>query len=168
MAVYVHPLKRKERQQLEALLAQQNPDVPALRVQIVLMSDEGKSVQQISQAVGLHPINVRKWIHRFAQHGLAGLSNSKRSGRPRVFTPEQRQRILKLFRTHPHRLGLSFAYWTLPRLQQYVIEQGVVPHISIETLRQMLHTATSTRTKYNPPHDDAYPSHPPQTKLGTG
>jgi transposase len=150
MAVYVHPLKPKERQQLETLLAQQTAEGPALRLRIVLMSDEGKSVQEISQAVGLHPINVRKWIHRFAQHGVTGLRDGKPPGRPRVFTADQRQRILKLFHTHPHSLGLSFAYWTLPRLRRYVIEQGVVPHISHETLRQILHEAASTRYKVSP------------------
>ena len=147
MAVYVHPLKPKERQQLETLLAQQTAEEPALRLKIVLMSDEGKSVQEISQAVGLHPINVRKWIHRFGQHGVAGLLNGKPSGRPRRFTPEQRQRILKLFHTHPHSLGLPFAYWNLPRLHRYVIEQGIVPHISLETLRQILQTSPRARHK---------------------
>jgi transposase len=145
MALYIHPLKPKQRQQLEALLAQQSAEWPAQRLQIVLMSDEGKSVQEISQAVGLHPINVRKWIHRFAQHGVAGLSSGKPTGRPRHFTENQRHRIGRLFRTHPYSLGLPFAYWTLPRLRQYVIEQGVVSYISLETVRQILHKAKSAR-----------------------
>jgi transposase len=147
MALYVHPLKKKERQQLEALLSQPIDELPAQRVQIVLLSSEGKSVQEISQLVGLHPINVRKWIHRFAQRGVAGLHSGKQPGRPRLFTQKQRQHILKLFYTHPRSLGLSFAYWTLSRLRRYVIEQGVVEHISIETLRQMLQTATRVEHK---------------------
>jgi transposase len=98
-------------------------------------------VPEISQAVALHPINVRKWIHRFAHQGVAGLRTGKSPGRPRHFTQRQRQCILELAQADPRSLGLPFVCWSLRRLRRYVIEQGVVRRISIECLRKLLQAA---------------------------
>jgi transposase len=138
MSLYLPPLEATERQQLQILLAQQPDKRMAQRVQVVLLSADGMLVPEISQLVGLHPINVRKWIHRFRQQGVAGLCSGKSPGRPRLFTPQQEQRILELAQIHPTSLGLSFKRWTLPKLRRYLVEQGVVKQISIESLRQLL------------------------------
>jgi transposase len=118
MSLCIPPLEPTERQQLQILLAQQSDKQMAQRVQVVLLSADGKSVQEVSQIVGLHPINVRKWIHRFRQWGVAGLRSGKSPGRPRLFTPEHEQQIIELAQLHPASLGLSFNRWTLPKLRR--------------------------------------------------
>jgi transposase len=37
--------------------------------------------------VGLAERHVRKWIYRFRDRGIEGLSDAKRTGRPPVFSP---------------------------------------------------------------------------------
>jgi transposase len=141
MALYVQNLNRQERQQIEAMVGQHEDDLPANRLRIILMSAEGKSVPEISKAVNLHPINVRKWIHRFSRDGVDGLRSARSPGRPVTFTSEQRVRIINIANADPRQLGLHFSRWSLQRLRRYLIEQNIVQHISVETIRQILQTA---------------------------
>jgi transposase len=138
MALYVQDLDRFKLQQLQAIAYRAEEDLPESRARIVLLSAEGKSVPEISRMVNLHPINVRKWIHRFRQYGVDGLRSGKSPGRPRLFSAEQRQRIIAIANSEPQTLGLPFTRWSLQRLRRYLVDQKIVHHISVETIRQIL------------------------------
>jgi hypothetical protein len=49
-----------------------------------------------------------------------------------------RERICRIARCHPQDLGEPFTVWSLAKLADYLITQGVVDRISKETLRQIL------------------------------
>ena len=76
-----------------------------------------------ARQVGLSAFRVRAWIHRFHRHGLAGLVEMPRSGRPRQHDETVRGTVIALARTKPPSLGLPFALWTLARLQQALHER---------------------------------------------
>jgi transposase len=97
-------------------------------------------VPEISEEVHLHPINVRKWIHRFNRYGLDGLRSGKSPGRPPIFNEEQRNEIVGIANTNPRLLGLHYSRWSLQRLRRYLIDHDIVDHISVETIRQILQT----------------------------
>ncbi|MEZ4730920.1 MAG: helix-turn-helix domain-containing protein [Caldilineaceae bacterium] len=141
MALYIQNLSDQEVKQIEALICEPEDDLPVNRLLIILLSAEGKSVPEISNAVNLHPINVRKWIHRYSAKGINGLRSGKSPGRPRLFTQKQRRQISKIAGTSPRTLGLNFSRWSLQRLRRYLIEQGVVDRISIETIRQIVQSS---------------------------
>jgi transposase len=138
MALYTRKLKQQERKNLEAHLNSPEEDLPAHRLQIIMLSAAGKRVPEISEEVHLHPINVRKWIHRFNELGLDGLRSGKSPGRPPVFSEEQRTQIVQISRTNPRSLGLHYSRWSLQRLRRYLIEHQIVEHISVETIRQII------------------------------
>lgn len=54
----------------------------ALRAQMVLLSDRGFSVPQIARIHACGRDVVRTWLHRYERHGVAGLDDAPRSGRP--------------------------------------------------------------------------------------
>ncbi len=139
MALHVRELTEEEKKKLEYLLdhPEESP-FPVERLMIVYLSSHGTKVQQIAETVGMHPINVRKWIHRFNARGFEGLVTRKSPGRPRVFSEEQRRRIVEIAQTPPDKLGLERSRWSLQRLRRYLIEQGIVDRISVETIRQIL------------------------------
>jgi transposase len=137
MALYARALKADEKPKLEELLNDEDEEL-ARRVRIVLLSSQREGVHEISGAVGLHPINVRKWIHRFNKFGLKGLYPRRSPGRPRLFTREQRDAIVGLATTDPRVLGLDFDAWSLQRLRSQLIERGVMSDVSAETIRQEL------------------------------
>ena len=138
MALYTRRLKVQERKTIEFHLDTPEEDLPAHRLQIIMLSAEGKRVPEISEEVNLHPINVRKWIHRFNRYGLDGLRSGKSPGRPPVFNDEQRNQVTEIANTNPRNLGLHYSRWSLQRLRRYLIEQRIVEHISVETIRQIL------------------------------
>lgn len=137
MALYVRPLKADEVAHLNVLLHDKDAEL-AKRAQIVLMSARRTGVHEISQEIGLHPINVRKWIHRFNRYAIQGLRPRRSPGRPKLFSDEQRQAIVGLATSEPQELGLEFQAWSLQRLRSQLIERGVIPDISAETIRQEL------------------------------
>jgi transposase len=147
MALYTRKLKQQERRTLEAHLSAPEEDLPAHRLQIIMLSAAGKRVPEISEEVHLHPINVRKWIHRFNQHGLDGLRSGKSPGRPPVFSEVQRDQIVKIASTNPRALGLHYSRWSLQRLRRYLMEHRIVDHISVETIRQIIQSHEMTHSR---------------------
>lgn len=137
MALYSKTLRADEKPRLEDL-AKGTDEELARRAQIVLLSAQHTCVHDISAAVGLHPINVRKWIHRYNRSGLKGLLPRRSPGRPRVFSRQQRDAIVRLATTDPRTLGLAFDAWSLRRLRDQLIERGVMDEVSSETIRQQL------------------------------
>lgn len=138
MALYVRDLEESEWNQLEAMLEESDGDVPAQRLMIVLLSAQGQRVQDVSREVDLHPINVRKWIHRFNADGIDGLRSGKSPGRPPIFSDTQRDQIVKLANSDPRKMGLPFSQWSLQRMRKYLIDNEMVEQISVETVRQVL------------------------------
>jgi len=138
MALFVKPLSAEEQRRLERLQNSiSDPDV-AKRARIVVLSAKRLGVLEISTAVGLHPINVRKWIHRYNRLGIDGLYPRRSPGRPRLFDERQREAILSMATTPPEELDLDFTAWSLQRLRSQLITRGIVPEISAETIRQEL------------------------------
>lgn len=152
MAIYVRLLRDSEQKRLQDMASGRGDPQMRKRARIILLSAQGYTVPQISTQVGLHPINVRKWIHRFNDRGIAGLRSGKSPGRPPRFSAEQRATIVRIARTDPKDLGLPFEHWSLQRLRRYLIQTGIVDSISAETVRQILRaseeeTATEKRPK---------------------
>lgn len=137
MALFVRALKADEVKRLEDMLQGTDPEL-ARRAKIITLSARRIRVHEISQETGLHPINVRKWLHRFNRSGLQGLLPRRSPGRPKVFSDAQRRAIIGLATTSPHDLGLEFEAWSLQRLRTQLINQGVLQEISAETIRQEL------------------------------
>lgn len=138
MALYVRELDGDEWIELESLLEEKTGDIPPQRLMIILLSAQGQRVQDVSREVDMHPINVRKWIHRFNAEGVDGLRSGKSPGRPPVFSHEQRDEIVALANSDPRKMGLSFTQWSLQRMRNYLVDHGIVEQISVETIRQVL------------------------------
>jgi transposase len=107
-------LRPKERKVLEARCrAPSTPQGEAKRARIVLLAAEGRSTRSIAQEVGVQPRIVSKWRHRFADHGLAGLEDSPRATKPRIYGQAANKRILALLDKPPPQ---GYARWTGPLL----------------------------------------------------
>jgi transposase len=97
------------------------------RARIVLLSRHGDTVEEIAETLGVCQDTVRRWIHRFDRHGLAGLADQPRAGRPATYTPEEVGAVVAASLTKPEDLGLPFASWTLDRLAAYLNEERGLP-----------------------------------------
>lgn len=93
------------------------------RAKVVLAALEGEGVGAIARRFDLSPATVYLRLHRFEQHGLAGLADKPRGGRPPTYTREQVGTIVATALTDPQALGQAYSSWTLDRLAAYLAEQ---------------------------------------------
>jgi DNA-binding NtrC family response regulator/tetratricopeptide (TPR) repeat protein/transposase len=138
--LFVRPLMASEREFLLDCSRSQSKE-EAWRADVVLLSAEGKTAGEISQSLGFHTSNIKKWIRKFNEEGLAGIAAKKRGpqGGPRPhFNHSQTEQILTLAKTDPAKLGYAFKEWTPQKLATVAVESGIVDRISHVTVRQLL------------------------------
>lgn len=70
------------------------------RARIVLCCLEGERQGAVAARLGTRPNTVSKWLDRFARHGLKGLEDEPRAGRPKRHTG-LREKLLETLKTPP-------------------------------------------------------------------
>jgi transposase len=108
------------------------------RAQMVLLSAQGMDVPMIAKVTFTSPDRVRDVLHNFNADGFDSLRPRYAGGRPPKFDPEQRAEIKKIALARPADHGLPFSTWSLSKLADYLVAQGVVEDISHEGLRVLL------------------------------
>jgi transposase len=108
------------------------------RAQMVLWSAQGMDTAQIAELSFTSPDRVRDVLHNFNADGFASLQPKYAGGRPPKFTGEQRATITQVALARPGDHGLPFSTWSLSKLADYLVAQGVVDDISHEGLRVLL------------------------------
>lgn len=73
----------------------------AKRAKVVLLSDEGMTLLEISERTGLTRKVCSKWRKRFSEMGVAGLFDKPGRGRPQIYDAESRVDVLALACTTP-------------------------------------------------------------------
>jgi transposase len=100
------------------------------RAKVVLLSLEGKTLDEIMAASNLSRESVNQWRNRFRQHGLSGLNDLPRPGRRRTITAQQRARVVQLACSAPEG---GYTSWSQRRIGKEVgISHGRVNAILAE------------------------------------
>jgi transposase len=81
------------------------------RARIVLLAADGVPGLEIAERVGCSEPTVIRWRSRFAEHGLAGLADEPRSGKPPTIPPAVRDEILAITLTEPP-AELGITHWS--------------------------------------------------------
>jgi transposase len=108
------------------------------RAQMVLLSAQGMDVAAIAKVAFTSEDRVRDVIHNFNADGFGSLYPRYKGGRPPKFTLAQRREIKKIARSRPVDYDLPFSTWSLSKLGEFVVAEGVVDDISHEGLRALL------------------------------
>ena len=108
------------------------------RAQMVLLSVQGMDVAGIAKVAFTSPDRVREVINNFNEDGFSSLYPKYSGGRPPTFTLPQRQEIKKVALSRPVDHGLPFSTWSLAKLAEFLVAEGVVDDISHEGLREVL------------------------------
>jgi transposase len=100
------------------------------RLHGVLLVAQGMSCPEVAKLLGDAPRSVEYWVRNFEQHGLAGLREGERSGRPRRLDQKQLREINAVLRQMPRDVGLNGNLWDGKTLaawiaQKYDIALGV-------------------------------------------
>lgn len=141
--VVARRLRPWEGSKLHAMKRQLSNAVNCRHARIILLSRGGIRNAEIAQRCGCSPTWVRQIIHRFNDPDHGGIDAitwyphyCRRSG-PRKFLSEVTERIAEVALSPPKQL-IGMSVWSLPKLRDYLVEQKVVPSISVERLRQVL------------------------------
>jgi transposase len=109
------------------------------RAQMVLLSAQGMDVAQIAEVAFTSPDRVRAVLHNFNDDGFDSLYPKYSGGRPPTFTLPERQAVKKIALSRPVDHDLPFSTWSLAKLADFLVAEGVVDDISHEGLRLLLH-----------------------------
>ncbi len=137
--VQVRPIGNDEGNRLLRIVRRSSGSVVTWRrAQMVLLSAQGMAVPQIAEVTFTSADRVRDVIHNFNTDGFGSLQPKYAGGRPPKFTLAQRQEIRKAALSRPADHGLPFSVWSLAKLADFLVAEGVVDDISHEGLRTLL------------------------------
>jgi len=85
----------------------------AKRAQVILCAAAGVSLREMATKAGLSWQSCLKWRRRFKNHGLKGLKDIPRKGRPAIITPGERVGVMALACTKPDD---GSNQWTMTKL----------------------------------------------------
>jgi transposase len=93
------------------------------RLHGVLLVAQGMTCPQVASLLGDAPRTVENWVRRFEKHGLSGLVEGDRPGRPTRLTEEQVHEIEALLRKPPVSAGRDIGLWDGKTLSSYIAER---------------------------------------------
>lgn len=107
------------------------------RAHFVLLSDQGHASLEIGTLMGYEAVTVRTWLKTYREHGLTGLDDAPRMGRP------PKEKYLKAVvqaqaSQPPPNAGYLQAWWTVALLGLHLLERFRI-QVSEATVRRALH-----------------------------
>ena len=87
---------------------------------MVLMSNDGKSVPEISRILKRNPHTVRDWLKRYIKKGIKGLNRNFSPGRPNTIRLRVQDHIKKIITDSPLDHGYQDRTWSIPLLTHEV------------------------------------------------
>ena len=138
--VQVRPISNDEGNRLLRIVRRGTGSVVTWRrAQMVLLSAQRMPVSKIAEVTFTSPDRVRDVIHNFNTDGFDSLQPRYAGGRPPKFDLTQRAAIKKIALSRPEDHNLPFSVWSLSKLADFLVAEGVVDDISHEGLRALLH-----------------------------
>src|ERR1700736_4610254 len=110
----------------------------AKRLQAVVLNSEGRTSGDLARILKAPRSKVSEWLARYQAHGVEGLLEGYRSGRPARLTEAQHRRLGDILDSGPVAYGLDTGIWTSPMIAWVVEEEfGVQYHPG--HVRKLLH-----------------------------
>ncbi|MEU4127162.1 IS630 family transposase [Streptomyces virginiae] len=139
MSKYVREIEDDEGRRLLRIIRRgTGPVVTRRGAQTVLLTAQGMPVAKIAEVTFTSDDRVRDVIHNFNADGSDSLYPKYKGGRPKTFTLPERREIKKIAKSKPAELHLPFSTWSLAKLADFLVAEGVVDDIRHEGLRILL------------------------------
>src|SRR5499433_2809246 len=107
------------------------------RAQAVRAVVAGQRLQTVSDTFHFAYSALRKWVYRFAHHGVHSLVDRPRSGRPPKVTDAVAHHLDRLVDQDPLAQGSSHSQWSCQELATVLARQTGI-HLSRESVREVL------------------------------
>ncbi len=114
-------LSKKEHTELEKIVRKRVAEHRlVVRAQIVLMAAKGLKNKTIARRLHIESDTVCLWRKRFAKQRLSGLRDMEKSGRPYIYTPEDRLKVINIACQKPP----TVTHWTVRDLTKEINKQS--------------------------------------------
>jgi transposase len=139
-----------QRQTIREHIAKQVPEGYRQRLEIVLLTDTGKTQAEICRILGCSAATANRWM-QLTKAGLAHQCLDYPVGRPKLITDEYIEYLRELLQHSPQDYGYPFKIWTVVWLGKHIAkEKGIsVSHSHLK--RVMRELGLSTRSKPQQP-----------------
>ncbi len=98
-----------------------------IRAKIILLCAAEKSYDEINSTLNVGKTAIAKWKQRFLKHGLDGLNDAPRSGKPRIYDEADRARVVQKACSAPEG---GYSGWSQRRIAKELgMSQSKVHHI---------------------------------------
>lgn len=95
----------------------------ARRLHAVLLNSEGRTSGEIARILESPRSKVSVWLTNFQEHGVAGLLEGHRCGRPAELAEAQRMALADIIESGPVAYGFDCGVWTSPRIARVIEEE---------------------------------------------
>jgi transposase len=106
--------------ELKQKASAENNRQPRLRLLVALNRKDGKSIDQIADAVGLHRRSVQDILHRFEERGLRAAHSLPKPGRTPHLARKQLQDLRKHLLCSPKESGFVEGFWNSRMIRKLV------------------------------------------------
>jgi transposase len=138
-SVFVRALSMAEGQKLARITRTAKNPIKLRRAIVVLMSGQGRCVRDIVSLMQVSEDYMCDVIHAFNERGFDALDPKPSGGRRKKIGEQLRTWICTIARTSPSSWGRTgFSTWSLSKLRELLLAEGIVAEISRETLRRIL------------------------------
>lgn len=110
----------------------------AKRLRAVVLNSQGRTSGELADILQAPRSKVSEWLAQYETHGVEGLLEGHRSGRPPGLTPKQREQLSDILDSGPVAYGLDTGIWTSP-LIAWIIEEEFGVHYHPGHVRKLLH-----------------------------
>lgn len=135
-----------QRKSLQKQLTPSLNRVHRLRIEIMLMGDQGRSQTEICRTLGCSQATARQWL-LLARLGEAHRWNEVAIGRPKQVSEAYLARLKELVQNEPRAVGYSFRTWTGEWLSKHLFQEFGVKLSARHVNRLLKEMGLSTRQK---------------------
>jgi transposase len=141
--IYLTPFQR---QLLQENIKEELPSAHRQRLEIMLLTDSGKTQAEICRILGCSTATASRWI-QLTKAGLAHNYLDCPVGRPKIVTDEYIESLRGLLQNSPRDCGYPFKTWTISWLSKHLAkEMGI--EVSVSHLKRVMRDlGLSTRLK---------------------
>ena len=137
-ALQLHPGTLKRLLRLTKEAEREGSYRVAKRLQAVVLNADGHSSGEIAKILKAPRSRTSEWLNLYEKHGVEGLLEGHRSGRPAGLDEKQRHQLADILDSGPACYGLDTGIWTSPMIAWIIEEEfGIEYHPG--HVRKVLH-----------------------------
>ena len=100
----------------------------ATRLHAVVLNMEGKTAPQVAAILKVHRSKVPIWLHNWQKHGMDGVLEGHRPGRPTTLSNQQKQKLADILDSSAVAYGFTTGVWTSPMVKRIIEEEFSVTY----------------------------------------